>query len=83
MQDYLMTRRYFRPEAEVERLRRKYDMDNLDVATILPMLEVHRDYLERALSVIADNYGSVEAYLAEALGVGPTELEELRDRYLE
>ena len=83
MQDYLLTGRYFRPEAEVERLRRKYDMDNLDVATILPMLEVHQDYLERALSVIADGYGSIEAYLAQALGVGPAELEELRERYLE
>ncbi len=83
MRDYLLTSRYFRPEAEIERLRRKYDMDNLDAAVILPMLEVHRDYLERALAVIADNYGSVEEYLEQALGVGPAELQELRGRYLD
>ena len=45
--------------------------------------EVHEDYLSRALESIGQNYRSVEAYLEEALGVGPSELEELRSRYLE
>jgi len=83
MQDYLLSGRYFKPEREMERLRRKYGMDNLDAATIMPMLEVHRDYLERALSVIAHDYGSVEKYLEEVMGLGPAELAELRRRYLE
>ena len=82
MEDYLLTGRYFRPDAEISRLRRKYGMDNLESEAILPMLEVHRDYLERALAAIADNFGSVEAYLEEALRVGPAELAELRGRYL-
>jgi protein-tyrosine phosphatase len=83
MQDYLLTGRFFKPDVELDRLRQKYQMDGMDVATILPMLEVHRDYLERALDAIAENYGSVEDYLSEALGVGAVELEELRRRYLE
>lgn len=83
MRDYLLTARYFRPDRELDRLRRKYHMDNMDVETILPMLEVHQDYLERALQAIADNFGSLEEYLSEALGVGPAELEELRSRYLD
>ncbi len=83
MRDYLLTGRFFKPEAELERLRRKYQMERMDAAAILPMLEVHQDYLERALAVIADNYGSVEEYLSEALGVGTAELKELRARYLE
>ncbi len=83
MDDYLMTARYFRPELEMDRLRRKYQLDSLHADTIRPMLEVHRDYLERALQSIAGNYGSVQAYLSEALGVGPAELEELRGRYLD
>jgi len=83
MRDYLLTARYFKPEAEMERLRRKYEMENMDAVAILPMLEVHQDYLERALASIAENYGSVEEYLSEALGVGPAELEELRSRYLD
>jgi protein-tyrosine phosphatase len=55
----------------------------MDVTAIMPMLEVHQDYLERALVAIAENYGSVEEYLSDALGVGPAELEELRSRYLD
>ena len=47
------------------------------------MLEVHENYLARALDSIGRNYKSVEAYLEEALGVGPAELDELRARYLE
>lgn len=83
IKDYLLSGRYFKPEAELERLRRKYRMENMDVAAIMPMLEVHRDYLERALTVIFDTYGSVEEYLSRALQVGPAELAELRGRYLE
>lgn len=83
MQDYLLTARYYRPERELQRLRIKYQMEHMLEESILPVLEVHEDYLERALRVIVEGYGSVEEYLAQALGVGPAELEALRDRYLE
>ena len=83
MRDYMLTGRYFRPQQELERLRRKYDMEDMDVDAIMPMLEVHEDYLARALESIGRNYRSVEAYLEEALGVGPSELAELRARYLD
>jgi protein-tyrosine phosphatase len=83
MQDYMMTARYFNPEGELERLRHKYQMEDMDAQAILPMLEVHENYLARALDSIGRNYKSVEAYLEEALGVGPAELDELRARYLE
>ena len=35
------------------------------------------------LDTIDENYGTVENYLAQALGVGEAELAELRRRYLE
>jgi protein-tyrosine phosphatase len=47
------------------------------------MLEVHEDYLARALDSIDERYPSVDAYLEQALGVGPAEREELRRRYLD
>jgi protein-tyrosine phosphatase len=50
--------------------------------SILPMLEVHEDYLAMALRHIEENYSSLEEYLEQALGVGPVELAELRSRYL-
>jgi len=83
MQDYLLTARYFLPERELDRLRKKYQLEHMVADAILPMLEVHEDYLAVALRHIDDNYGSVEDYLAQALRVGPAELVELRSRYLE
>jgi protein-tyrosine phosphatase len=83
MRDYLLTARYFQPERELDRLRQKYQLEHMVAEAILPMLEVHEDYLGIALQHIDENYGSVEEYLEQALGVGPAELAELRGRYLE
>lgn len=83
MRDYMLTGRFFRPGREMERLKHKYGMEHIDSEAVLPMLEVHEDYLSRALASIDENYGSVENYLAQALGVGHAELKELRSRYLQ
>jgi len=82
MRDYMLTGRFFHPHAEIDRLRQKYQMQHMDAQSILPMLEVHEDYLSRALLSIDQRYPSIESYLDEALGVGPAELAELRARYL-
>ena len=83
MRDYLLTARFFKPERELARLRIKYALEHMASEAIMPMLEVHEDYLAVALEYIDQNFGSVEAYLAQALGVGSPELAELRGRYLE
>ena len=82
MRDYMLTARFFDPVREIDRLKRKYEMEHMDAQSILPMLEVHEDHLARALAAIEQNYPSVEAYLECALGVGPAELAELKRRYL-
>ena len=58
-------------------------MGQLPAETILPMLEVHEDYLNMALRTIVEEFGSVPVYLREVLGLGPQELAQLRARYLE
>jgi len=83
MQDYLLTRQFFIPDREIERLRVKYDMEHMNAEVIRPMLEVHDHYLQQAFAVIDRDYPSLEVYLEEALGVGKQELQELRRRYLE
>jgi protein-tyrosine phosphatase len=83
MRDYMLTRQFFSPHREIERLRQKYQMQHMDAESILPMLEVHEDYLAQALQAITRSHSSVEVYLEEALGVGPAELAQLRARYLE
>jgi protein-tyrosine phosphatase len=82
MQDYMLTERFFHPMQEIDRLKHKYQMQQMDTESVLPMLEVHEIYLSRALASIDDNYSSVEAYLEEALGVGSGAQEQLRARYL-
>lgn len=82
MADYLLTRRFFDPRQEIDRLRVKYGFQSQEDDAIMPMLEVHEAYLARALQAIAD-YGDVNSYLARELGVGSAEREELRRRYLE
>lgn len=82
MQDYLLTRRYFLPADEIDRLRRRYGLEGVADEAILPMLEVHPEYLARAFRSI-DDYGDFDSYLSEVLGVGGAEREALRRRYLE
>lgn len=83
VRDYLLTGRYFNPEREMGRLKRKYRMEHIDSEAVLPILEVHEDYLLPALTAVEQKYGSWEGYLDQALGIGPTELAELRSRYLD
>lgn len=82
MNDYMLTAEFFSPHQEMDRLRAKYQMD-LEAEAILPMLQVHEDYLSAALTSIDSRYSSVEEYLAEELGVGERERAELRGRYLD
>jgi len=82
MRDYMLTARFFSPHLEMDRLRAKYQME-LEPEAILPMLEVHEDYLAAALASIDARHSSVAAYLAEELGVGERERQELQGRYLE
>ena len=83
MEDYLLTSKYFHPDTQMDRIRKKYGMENLEAESILPMLETHEAYLATAFSAMAEDYPSHTAYLEGALGVGPSEREELRARYLE
>jgi len=82
MRDYMLTGQFFHPDQEIDRLRRKYQMEQMDTQSILPMLEVHEDYLAQALATIEQSFPSVEVYLEAALGVGPAEVTQLRSRYL-
>lgn len=81
MQDYMLTNRFYNPRDELPRLRIKYGLEDVPEAAVLPMLEVHEAYLARALAAI-QAYGEVEDYLADRLGIGSAERDELRRRYL-
>jgi protein-tyrosine phosphatase len=82
MEDYLLTAQYFHPLREIDRLREKYDMQDLETEALLPVLEVHPEYLQAAFDAIDAEFASLEDYLHQALGVDAEKLELLRARYL-
>lgn len=82
--DYLLSDRYFPIEREMDRVLRKYGGEaggRLDPQLIRPMMETRREYIEAALEAIRRDYGSLERFLDEAMGVGPAERRELRERF--
>ncbi|MBN7798293.1 tyrosine-protein phosphatase [Parahaliea mediterranea] len=83
IRDYLLSSRFYNAEAEVERARVKYGMNDSDSAAIMPMLRVDEAYLRAALDSIDERYPDIESYLEEVMGVGAPERAELRRRYLE
>ena len=83
MRDYMLTRQFFLPADELTRIRGKYDMQDLEEEAILPMLEVHEVYLDKALNTVDSQYGSIEQYLGEAMALTTSDREELRRRYVE
>jgi len=82
MHDYLLTRRYFPIEREMDVVRRKYGLD-LSAEAMRPMLEVREEYLRAALDAVHEQYGSLDTYIREALHVDEPMLRELRARLLE
>ncbi len=81
LQDYLLTTRYLRPEAEVARLQRKYGFEG-NAEVLIPMLEARASYLSAAFAAIDETFGDDERYLAESLGVTRSAREALREKLL-
>ena len=84
-QDYLLTNEY--NEDVLEAARKKAEAihlppDKLDLFLILSGC-VSRLYLENAQKAMTEHFGSVEGYLSGALGIGETERDLLRSRFLE
>lgn len=83
IEDYLRTNVYLESFRRfVLRWIPLYSLFRTDPEDLLPLLEARREYLEAALDVIDENHGSVDAYLAGALGVNAAQLEVLRAKLL-
>lgn len=81
--DYLLSRHYYKPEDQLDRVRAKYPVDHLSDAELMPMMITELDYLNSALRAMEDLHGSADRYLESGLGLGPAELRELRRRFLD
>jgi protein-tyrosine phosphatase len=80
--DYLLSRHYYLPEDQVERVRAKYAVAHLSDADLLPMLRTDFAYLAAALDAIDRDWPSRETYLEAGLGLGEAERRELRRRFV-
>lgn len=81
--DYLLSGRYFPIQRELARVIHKYGAEaggNLNPELILPMMETRPEYLQAAFDTIHDEYGSLDSFLEDALGIGPEERRVLRER---
>ncbi|HRN32481.1 MAG TPA: tyrosine-protein phosphatase, partial [Comamonas denitrificans] len=78
-QDYLLTNQlYRRPAALAAQAAQHIPPEVLHV-----LWTVQPAFLDSAYAAVAQHWGSIHAYLHEALGLGPSALAQLRGRYLQ
>jgi protein-tyrosine phosphatase len=82
-EDYLLSGDYYDPVVELPRARSKYPVAHLADEQLLPMLSVHDAYLDAALAAMSEQYGSIEGYLSQGLGLDEAARHELRRRFCE
>ena len=75
--DYLLTNKYLESFAEKasEKISKKLDVDQQHIKSIF-LAKV--DYLDGALDIIAQNYGTLDMYLKDALKIGAPEIKQLK-----
>ncbi|WP_166424662.1 tyrosine-protein phosphatase [Paraglaciecola sp. 20A4] len=83
MQDYLLTSRYFIPEEFYNNEFSERFSLTVTLDSIKPLLEVKTAYLNAAFDSINTEYGSVDDYLTEALGVTLGMRKTLQSHYLQ
>lgn len=82
MQDYLLTSRYFIPEQFYQTEFSERFIEQVALNSIRPLLEVNRNYLDAAFYTIRTEYGSIDNYLTQALGVTAAIRKSLQSHYL-
>ncbi|MEM1141146.1 MAG: tyrosine-protein phosphatase [Pseudomonadota bacterium] len=80
--DYMLSSRYFVPEQQIMRIRRKYPVNHLDDVSLHPMLATDPTYLQTAFSEIESEYGGFERYVSDALLLTEEDCQVLKDRFV-
>lgn len=82
--DYLATNLFVRTWAEkmLDALARHHVLEGAD-ADVDALFYAQMEYYETAFDAVRKEFGSVEGYLRDGLGVGPDAMAELRGLYLE
>jgi protein-tyrosine phosphatase len=83
--DYEFTNQAVDIEARLPRIQERMEerlARKLDAASLRPMLGVNVDYLREAFAALHERHGSVDAYLADVLGVDANARQRLRHKLI-
>lgn len=84
LKDFELTNEFLREKiAYMESRAAELTDDPEEIAWVKDLTGVNRKYMEELLDTLEEKYGSQERYLTEGLGLDRTELEQLREMYLE
>lgn len=84
LRDFELTNEFLREKiAYMESRAAELTDDPGEIAWVKDLTGVNRKYMEKLLDTLEEKYGSQERYLTEGLGLDRTELEQLREMYLE
>lgn len=84
MYDFMLSRRYFPAESEMQRALVKYHATSrgqMGEQLMMPLLETHEDYLAASFAAIDEDYGSVERFLTEHYGLSGADFARLTELY--
>ncbi|MDQ2621454.1 MAG: tyrosine-protein phosphatase [Actinomycetota bacterium] len=79
--DYLLTNDQLVPA--LKPIFDQFESVGGDPDVLRPVLSVDRTYLETAIDLMTETYGSIDGYMTEGLGLDDTTLTKLRDRLLQ
>ncbi|MCB0241473.1 MAG: tyrosine-protein phosphatase, partial [Anaerolineae bacterium] len=80
-QDYLLSNDFILPEYRA--LIDKYVALGVQEEILISILGVRQEYLEESFRVMRDQFGGIEGYFAEGLGIDPAGQQALREQFLE
>jgi protein-tyrosine phosphatase len=84
VEDYLLTNYYMQNLFRfVLRWVPLYSFFRTEPEDLLPLLEARRQYLQTSLDAIKESYGSIDAYLEQALGVDDRMRAQLEQQFLD
>ena len=84
LKDFELTNEFLREKiAYMESRAAELTDDPEEIAWVKDLTGVNRKYMEKLLDTLEEKYGSEDRYLTEGLGLDRTELEQLREMYLE
>ena len=82
--DFLLSKRYFPYEKELDRIYEKYELDPENPksrALIEPLLVTRESYIDCVIDYILTNFGTFERFLVEKLQLDDHSIEQLRNTY--